>query len=215
MRPRGFEDAIGFYRTNKIPLGSWARWLEECFRVVNSKYNFNCTWISLVGMTAGMLEARGDFNAYQRAAKAKFNRPAEQRFLTMFVALAQALAGSNSGHLMDTYRGKLGVGLRRVVPGHVLAWPKPGVKRPAEVLQKMPTAVPIIRDSDLDFYIYLVHGYYVTSRNEVALQLLYEQYSTHPEAKRSVAFRALVDDEDIMAYFAGQRQKDMQVKLDK
>jgi hypothetical protein len=182
---RLFNEALNFHVTKRLPGGSWDRWLTECFIAVERTFSFQCTWISLVGMTAGMLETRGDFANYEQVAKSRFKRSGEQRFLIYFVALSEALVGASDEQLRSTYRGKSGSRLRQTIPAHVLQWPQN--RKTLDILKQIrPLAhIPIpsiVRETDVDFFAYLLYGYYVTSRNGEALALLLEQYRLHPES---------------------------------
>ncbi len=119
-----------------------------CYRVVEQQYSFQCTWTSLVGLTAGMLAERGDFDDYSKAAKRMFKRSGERRFLIMFVGLAQALAGATPEQLAATYPGEEGWNLRRA-----------SLNDPDFVEKVRPRTVTLPSWHAADQHPYLIRGY--------------------------------------------------------
>lgn len=179
----GMEEALQFYKTRKIPLGSWHNWLQACYVIVEKKFKFTCSWAMLVGISAGMLEIGGVScrNEFNRVAASEYKRSTEKRFLAFFVSLVDALAGASDVGLRSRYRGLLGIGLRRKVPPSPLRWPSSDCTAKTtisilESIQPSDTSFPIARDNYEDFYVNLLYGYYLATHNDAALECLFDEF---------------------------------------
>ena len=205
MRPDGFDEALQYHTTKKIPLGSWDRWLRSCYTVVEKKYHFNCTWASLLGLTAGMLRDSGQFRVYAMTAKNGFNRTGEMRFLLFFVGAAHVMAGGSQRSIKETYRGEMATRLLTQCPDGAVGW-----SDASRTLRRLATgniSPPIIRDSNLDFQVYLLHGFYITSRSLVAMERVCELYQENPHGQSSLCFKSLANDDDAVKYFSSRAAK--------
>ena len=174
MRPNGFDEALEFYKHGKVPLGSWKAWLTSCFEIVERRYSFKCSWISLVGMTVGMLNSK-TIKSFERSVKGMFKRSDERRFLLYFVALAHRLAGASYSKMCSFYQIGLIRNVGKQIPDSILNWPKPDKRSANDIirdLQSCGVAIPLPVNKAMDFYLHLLYGYYVTSRDQRIVNLL-------------------------------------------
>lgn len=203
--PRGYDAALEFYKTKRIPLGSWANWLAACYDIVEKHYAFMCSWPMLVGMSVGMFEKRPASRVeFRRSVRFAFNRPAEQRFLVYFVALIDALSGGDRDEMLKTFRGDIGRTCVRRLPGSVFDWPDTaaGTIRLLESIRPISTAFPRSRDGYANTFPQLVYGYYVTTRSPRAIRVLYAYALNNPQSTEIASI--LSHDKSIAEYFAAQ-----------
>lgn len=182
MIPSGFDDALQFKNTRKLPLGSWRKWLAECFVIVELRHKFLCSWATLVGMSVAMLELQPETRLeFRQTAKRDFNRSQYRRFLVYFVAMVDALSGASREGIAQTYRGSMFRHFRDYVPFSVLEWPhSDAVENTSYILHRIQphnVAYPISRESDNDFYTYLLYGYYAINGNKQIISKLYYEYT--------------------------------------
>jgi hypothetical protein len=168
------DEARKFQQTRRIPMGSWQSWVHACYHEVSRINRFQCSWASLLGMTVGMMmDSAVAMENFARDTARLFHRPEERRFLLYFVALADALCGTPASVLQSRYSTRLGKSIstliRRHAPSSVLAWPIDGARRILTAMGGGILSTPLMRDSDADFFVYLVHGYYTTSLDTAAL----------------------------------------------
>ena len=184
IRPRGFEQVYNFYETRRIPLGSWHEWLQECYRCVSVRYKFNCTWSTLVGMTAGMLAHAHESSRKEfcEAVRASFKRTDTRRFLCYFVLLSHLLAANTDSEskgeedddqfqssiyllptaqdVQKTYRLILRCNFNTLPRSPCTFQP-----RHLQLLQQYGATIPKI-DNDAEFVATLQHGFFIASRDE-------------------------------------------------
>jgi hypothetical protein len=203
--PDGYADVTNYHVTKRIPLGSWDRWLRSCYATVEGRFKFQCTWPLLVGMNVGMLTT-GDERAaieFRTVSSRQYNRPVEARFKLFMLVLVDALCGTDARVLEQTHRGNLTKSIRRVIPRSILEWPMEDARTQwmLQEIKPLSSAFPIARtvtQIDEDFYVNLLYGYYVTSRDSGALDRLYEYRKRYPR----LIFKSLLrTDEHLSRHF--------------
>lgn len=204
----GLNEAHRFAQTRRIPLGSWQAWVRVCYHEIVQLHRFRCSWAALLGLTVGMIRALDQADKFAEETSRMFQRPEEHRFLLFFVALADYLSGRTPAALAKTYGGRIGsnIGLRmqRGVPRSLLAWPVDGTTRILTVLGGQQFSVPLARDTDADFFVYLLHGYYVASLDTAALSVLREHANACVD---TVAFTALQAADPAIARLMSERSR--------
>ena len=195
MVPEGFNEALAFRQTGQVPLKSWERWFMSCFRLVNNKFYWHCSWSSLLGMNIGMMEKMGP---RARFISIPLNAKSQRVFSMYFVALCYRLAGGSKDALDKKYGGHIRAALD-LIPTSVFDLSPDSLRALLEKMGKRSFhPCPMLSTmTPLDFYVYLMHGYYCTTGNERALDKIYEHYAGN---ERTESFRKLSGDANVVQY---------------
>lgn len=195
--PRGYEEALRFAESApafRVPHNSWVEWLVDCMQIIEDRCHFDCDWGLFVGMTAGMIQARGEQEAFGRLIEQRFNRPHEKRFLAFFVAFAHILSGASTECLRRTYRDPSQRAAWSTIPRDIMSLRADHMGEYLAALKPHNFPLPITREGSLDgdsLFGQILRGYVVTTRNHQVLAKYREHRRAEVDALRSRANQAL------------------------
>ena len=191
MVPDGYEEALKYLETRKIPLGSWRAWLHSCQSVVDKHYKFACSWYSLVGLTIGMLKDQKSNKSYIQYAHS-IKGASNSRFLFYFMALAHALTGASSEELIKTYPNfKISKRLRFLAPSSVLDIEPNKFKKLIQSIRPFSVLPPHFMHEEAECLALLLHGVYITSGDSQVLARLKTICKEHPSALTAEIYQSL------------------------